>query len=105
MTKAKVKIRKGDTVTVITGNDKGKTGKVLQINRDTNRVLVEGVNIVTKHVKPSAQETEGRIDKIESPIHISNIALTVGGEKTKVGRRIEDGKIVRFAKSNGEVIS
>ncbi len=105
MTKAKVKIKKGDTVTVITGNDKGKSGKVLRINRETKRVLVEGVNIVTKHVKPSAQETEGRIDKIESTIHISNIALSIGGKSTKVGRRVEEGKVVRYAKSTGEVIS
>ena len=105
MTKAKLKIKKGDTVTVVTGNDKGKSGKVLKINRETRRILVEGVNMVTKHVKPSAQETEGRIDKIESTIHISNVALTIDGQTTKVGRRVEAGKVVRFAKSNGEVIS
>ncbi len=105
MTKAKLKIKKGDTVTVVTGNDKGKSGKVLKINRETRRILVEGVNMVTKHVKPSAQETEGRIDKIESTIHISNVALTINGQTTKVGRRVEEGKVVRFAKSNGEVIS
>jgi large subunit ribosomal protein L24 len=104
MTKAKVKIKKGDTVVVLTGNDKGKSGKVITVNREKSRVLVEGVNFKTKHVKPSAQETEGRIDKMEAPVHISNVALSVNGKATKVGRRLEEEKIVRYAKSTGETV-
>ena len=102
--KVKLKVKKGDTVKVISGNSKGKSGKVLKVYKDTQRVLVEGVNIVTKHVKPTPQETSGRIDKKEAPIHISNVAVTVKGEVTKVGRKLEDGKIVRFAKKTGETI-
>ncbi|BDD00068.1 50S ribosomal protein L24 [Persicobacter psychrovividus] len=106
MTKVKIKIRKGDTVKVIAGNDKGKTGLVQEVITATNRVLVEGVNIVTKHVKPSAANPNGGIEKVEAPIHISNVAFVdpAKGETSRVGRKVVDGKIVRYAKKSGEEI-
>jgi len=102
----KLKIRKGDTVKVITGESKGVEGKVLEVFRDTNKALVEGVNMITKHQKPSAQNPQGGIVKKEAKIQISNLALLdpKSGEATRVGIRIEDGKKVRFSKKSGEVI-
>ncbi len=102
----KLKIRKGDTVKVIAGDSKGVEGKVLEVFRDTNKALVEGVNMVTKHQKPSAQNPQGGIVKMESKIQISNLALIdpKSGEATRVGMRVEDGKKVRFSKKSGEVI-
>ena len=103
---AKLKIRKGDTVKVIAGESKGVEGKVLEVFRDTNKALVEGVNMITKHQKPSAQNPQGGIVKMEAKIQISNLALLdpKSGEATRVGMRIEDGKKVRFSKKSGEVI-
>ena len=102
----KLKIRKGDTVKVIAGESKGVEGKVLEVFRDTNKALVEGVNMITKHQKPSAQNPQGGIVKMEAKIQISNLALLdpKSGEATRVGMRIEDGKKVRFSKKSGEVI-
>lgn len=101
----KLHIKKGDTVTVIAGDDKGKTGRVLKVYPDTQRALVEGVNIVTKHRKPTAQNTSGSIDKIEAPVHISNLMLTVDGTATRVGRKRDDnGKLQRIAKKTGEFV-
>ncbi len=102
----KLKIRKGDTVKVIAGESKGVEGKVLEVFRDTNKALVEGVNMITKHQKPSAQNPQGGIVKKEAKIQISNLALLdpKSGEATRVGIRIEDGKKVRFSKKSGEVI-
>ena len=102
----KLRIRKGDTVKVIAGESKGVEGKVLEVFRDTNKALVEGVNMITKHEKPSAQNPQGGIVKKEAEIQISNLALLdpKSGEATRIGLRIEDGKKVRFSKKSGEVI-
>ena len=102
----KLKIRKGDTVKVIAGESKGVEGKVLEVFRDTNKALVEGVNMITKHQKPSAQNPQGGIVKMEAKIQISNLALLdpTSGEATRVGMRVEDGRKVRFSKKSGEVI-
>lgn len=100
------KIRKGDNVVVLTGKDKGKQGSVLSVLKD-NRVLVEKINMVTKHVRPNPNQgvTGGRVE-MEAPLHISNVALVnpVTGKADRVGYKIlEDGKKVRYFKSNGEV--
>jgi large subunit ribosomal protein L24 len=101
----KLKIKKGDTVKVIAGAYKGKEGKVLEMLPKKNRVLVEGVNIISKHSKPSNENPQGGIIKKEAPIHISNVMLIDNkGNATRVGRRVEDGKIVRYSKKSGEVI-
>ena len=92
---------------VIAGNDKGKKGKVLEILKEKNRVVIEGVNMITKHVKPSADNPEGGIQKTEAGIHISNVKLVdpSNGEPTRVGRKLNDeGKLQRFSKKTGEVI-
>jgi large subunit ribosomal protein L24 len=106
--KPKFNIKKGDSVVVITGDDKDlkKARKVLDVFPDEAKVLVEGVNIITKHTKPSAQNTKGGIVKKEAPIHISNIMLwdAKTGGATKVRRSREDGKLIRTAKKSGEVI-
>ena len=102
---AKLKIRKGDIVKVIAGDSKGSQGRVLEVNLITRRLLVEGVNMVKKHTKPNAKNTQGGIVEKESTIHISNVMLVDGkGNATRVGRRVEDGKLVRFSKSSEEVI-
>ena len=101
---ASLKIKKGDTVKVITGKDKDKEGKVLSVNVKKNRVVVEGVNMVTKHQKPSAQNQQGGIVNKEAPIGVSNVMYLHKGKPTRVGFRYEDGKKVRFAKSTGETI-
>ncbi|MGH2646756.1 MAG: 50S ribosomal protein L24 [Ginsengibacter sp.] len=107
--KPKFSIKKGDSVVVITGDDKDlkKPRKVLQVITEKNRVLVEGVNFVTKHTKPSAQNTKGGIMKVEAPVAISNVMLwdTKSHAHSKVSRtRTEEGKLVRTAKKSGEVI-
>ncbi len=100
----KLKLKSGDTVKVIVGEHKGKEGKIVQIFRQKNRAIVEGVNMVSKHNKPSAQNPQGGIVKKEAPIHISNLMLVVKGQATRVGYKIENGKKVRFSKKSGEVI-
>lgn len=102
MTKFKIKV--GDTVKVIAGDNKGSEGKVLQIIKDKNRAIVEGVNLVSKHNKPSAQNPQGGIVKKEASIHISNIALIEDGEAVRVGYRVEDGKKVRFSKKSEKAL-
>jgi len=106
--KPKFNIKKGDTVVVITGDDKDvkKPRKVLEVFPDKERVLVEGVNIVTKHTKPSARDTKGGIVKKEAAIHISNVQLwdAKKGEATKIKRTRENGKLVRVSKKSGEAI-
>jgi len=103
---SKLHIKKGDTVYVNTGKDKGKTGKVLKVLVEKQRAIVEGVNIVSKSQKPSASNPQGGIVKMEAPIHISNLNPLdpKSGKPTRIGRRIEDGKRVRYAKKSGEVI-
>ncbi len=98
------KIKKGDTVVVIAGKDKDKEGKVMVVNRKDHTVLVEGVNMVKKHSKPSAQNQNGGIIEKESPIDISNVMYLHKGKATRLGFKMEDGKKVRFAKSTGDVI-
>jgi len=101
----KIKIKNGDNVKVITGNNKGSEGKVLKIVSDKNRLIVEGVNMVKKHMKPNAQNPQGGIIEKEASIHISNVSLlTSTGETTKVGYRMDDNKKVRFSKKSNEVI-
>jgi len=106
--KPKFNIKKGDSVVVIAGDDKDpkKPRKVLEIFLDKAKVLVEGANIVTKHTKPSAQNTKGGIVKIEAPIHISNVQLwdVKEGAAVKVKRTRENGKLIRVSKKSGEVI-
>ena len=99
-----MKIKKGDTVRVIAGKDKGKEGKVSAVDVKNGTVTVEGVNMHTKHTKPSAQNQNGGIITQEGPIHISNVRLVVKGQVTRVGFKVEDGKKVRIAKKNGSVI-
>ncbi len=104
----KLHIRKGDTVLVVSGNDKGKKGKVLEIIKSKGRTVIEGVNMITKHVKPSAENPEGGIKKTEAAIHISNVMVVdpSTGEPTRVGRKLNgDGKMQRFSKKTGELIN
>jgi large subunit ribosomal protein L24 len=103
----KLHIKKGDKVKVIAGNSRGKTGVVLSVLPAENRAIVEGANVVTKHVKPSAKSPNGGIEKKEAPIHISNLMLIdpSNGEATRIGRkRDENGKLQRYSKKTGEVI-
>ena len=107
---ATMKIKKGDTVKVIAGKDTGKEGKVLVVDQKNAKVVVEGVNVVTKHSKPSAGNPNGGIITKEAPIDISNVMLVEGGKATRVGFKVtkdENGKVVkkeRFAKKTGNVI-
>ena len=106
----KLHIRKGDTVVVNAGDDKGKQGRVLEIVIDQKtgrtRAIVEGVNMVTKHTKPNSKNTQGGFVRKEAPVHVSNLnPLDVRSKKpTRVGRRLVDGKLVRYAKRSGEEI-
>ena len=102
----KFHIKKGDTVFVNAGNDKGKTGKVLEVLKEKDRVVVEGINVVKKHTKPNAKAPQGGIIKQEAGIHISNVQLVdpKTGAATRVGYKMVDGKKVRYAKKSGEEI-
>lgn len=103
----KLHIRKGDTVKVLAGDDRGKEGKVLEVDRAKRRALVEGVNMMTKHTKPSAGKPEGGIAKMESFIHVSNLMLIdpASGKPTRTGRKLnEKGKLQRYSKKTGEII-
>ncbi len=99
-----LKIKKGDTVKVIAGKDCNAEGKVLSVDAKKHRVLVEGVNMITKHVKPSQSNPNGGIVQKEAPIDISNVMLVYKGRTTRVGFRMDGDKKVRFAKATGEVI-
>lgn len=103
---SKLKIKKGDIVKVIAGESKGKQGRVLEVFPETNRASVENVNIVSKHTRPNAQNTQGGIVKKEAPVNVSNLMLIdpKSGKATRVGRKTEEGKLVRYAKKSGEVI-
>jgi len=101
---ATLKIKKGDTVKVITGKDRDAEGKVVSVDAKKGRVIVEGVNMITKHAKPSQANPNGGIVKMEAPIDISNVMLVFKGKPTRVGFRMEGDKKVRFAKATGEVI-
>ncbi len=105
-TTAKMKIRKGDQVVVLTGREKGKSGEVLRVDRERNRVLVQGVNMVKRHQRPT-QTSPGGINEMEAMLHASNVALVDpdSSKPTRVGyKTLDDGRKVRFAKRSGEVI-
>lgn len=99
-----MKLKTGDKVVVIAGKDKGKEGKILHVDRKNNRVIVEGVNMISKHTKPSMQNQQGGIVKKECSIHASNVMYLHNGKATRLGAMIKDGKKVRVAKKTGEVI-
>lgn len=100
----KLKIKTGDTVKVIAGDHKGSEGKVLQILREKNRAIVEGVNMISKHTKPSAQSPQGGIVKREASIDVSNLSLVENGVATRVGYRTEGDKKIRFSKKSDKAI-
>lgn len=100
----KLHIKKGDTVVVISGESKGQQGKVLTIDREKGRAIVEAVNMVKRHTKPNAKSPQGGIIEKEASINISNLMVVVGGKPTRIGRKTENGKNVRYSKKSGEVI-
>ena len=101
-----MKIKKGDTVQIITGNDAGKTGRVIKVFLDKDRVVVEGVNMVKKHARPTQDNPQGGIIEKEATIHISNVMLVASGKPTRVGyKTLEDGRKVKYAKTTGEIIN
>jgi len=102
----KLHIKKGDTVYVNAGNDKGKTGKVLSVEPSKDRAIVEGINMVSKHTKPNSKQPQGGIIKQEAGIHVSNLQLIdpQSGKATRVGHKFVDGKKIRYAKKSGEEI-
>ena len=104
MSAIKLKIKKGDKVRVISGDDKGKDGVVIRVDKAKMRVLVEGINIVKRHTKPSAANQEGGIIEKEAPIHISNVMILDGDTTSQIGRRVEDDKIVRYFKKSDKNI-
>ena len=99
-----LKIKKGDTVKVIAGKDNGKEGKVVSVDQKAGKVVVEGINMITKHAKPGAANPNGGIVQKEAPIDGSNVMLVYKGKATRVGFDVKDGKKVRVAKATGEVI-
>ncbi len=99
-----LKIKKGDTVRVIAGKDNGKEGKVIAVDHKKNKVTVEGVNMITKHAKPSQANPNGGILQKEAPIDISNVMYVHKGKVTRIGFKVEGDKKVRFAKTTGEVV-
>ncbi len=106
--KIKHKIKKGDLVLVISGNSRGKQGRIIEILVDSQRAIVEGINMVSRHTKPNASSPNGGIVKKEASIHMSNIKLIDprSGKPTRVGRKLDaNGKLVRYAKVTGEVIA
>jgi len=101
-----MKIKKGDSVQVISGADSGKAGRVIKVYLDMDKVVVEGINMVKKHTRPTQDNPQGGIVEKEAPVHVSNIMLLVSGKPTRVGYKIlENGKKVKVAKSSGEVIN
>ena len=100
----KLKIKTGDTVKVIAGDHKGEEGKIVKVVIDKNRAIVEGVNMISKHTKPSAENPQGGIVKREASLHISNLMLVENGVATKVGYRMDGNKKVRFSKKSKEVL-
>lgn len=99
-----MKIKKGDTVKVIAGKDKDKEGKVLSVDKKNGKVVVEGVNMVTKHAKPSAANQNGGIIQKEAALDMSNVMYVYKGKPTRISFKVENDKKVRFAKSTGDVI-
>lgn len=104
----KFHVRRGDTVKIISGNEKGKTGKILSMDTQKGRAIVEGMNLITKHLKPSASNPNGEIVKREASIHLSNLMLVnpANGEATRVGRKLNaEGALQRYSKKTGEFIN
>ena len=101
---ATLKIKKGDLVKVIAGKDKDKEGKVIAVNKEKNTVVVEGINMITKHTKPSMANQQGGIVHQEGPVSVSNVMYVHKGKATRVGFKMDGDKKVRFAKSTGDVI-
>lgn len=99
-----MKIKKGDSVVVIAGKDKGKTGVVAHALPQSDQVIIEGVNIATKHQKNRRTRSQGQIIEVERPIHVSNVALAVDGKPSRVGYRVTDGKKERIAKKTGQAV-
>ncbi len=103
----KIHIKKGDSVMVITGESKGQKGRILEVDRDKDRAIVEGVNLVSKHTKPNAKAPQGGILKKEAPVHLSNLMLIdpTTGKPTRVGKKLNgNNKLVRYSKKSGEEI-
>jgi len=101
----KLKIKTGDTVRIVAGDHKGTEGKVMRVDLEKNKAIVEGANMVSKHEKPSAKNPQGGIVKKEAPIQVSNLSLIdANGDTTRVGYEVRDGKKVRFSKKSNEVI-
>jgi len=100
----KLHIKVGDTVKVISGESKGQEGKISSIDREKMRATVSGVNMIKKHNKPSASNPQGGIEEIEGTLHISNLMVVAGGVATRIGRKDEKGKLVRYSKKTGEEI-
>ena len=107
MANKKFKLKTGDTVKVIAGNEKGKSAKVVKVLVDSDRIVLEGLNLVTKHKKPSAANPNGGIEKVEAAMHVSNVMLvdSSNGQPTRVGRKLdENGKLQRFSKKTGNIL-
>jgi large subunit ribosomal protein L24 len=103
--KIKIKLKKGDLVRVISGDERGKEGKILFIDTKKYRAIVEGVNLVTKSEKPNAKNTKGGLVKKEAPIHISNLMYVENGKTTRIGRKLnESGKLVRYSKKTNQIL-
>ena len=101
-----MKIRKGDSVQIISGNDVGKTGRVIKVFPSKEKIIVEGLNMVKKHARPTQENPQGGIMEKEAAIHVSNVMLVLGNQPTRIGFRIlDDGKKVKFSKKSGEVIN
>ena len=103
----KLHVKKGDTVLVLSGNDKGKRGKVMSVDVKSQRAIVEGIRMMSKHTRPNAEHPQGGIIKQEAPIHISNLMVVDNeGNPTRVGRKLDEktAKLVRYSKKNGEII-
>ena len=103
---SKLHVKKGDTVKVLSGTDNGKTGKITSVDREKGRAFVEGINLVSKHTKPSAANPQGGIVKREASVHISNLMVVDSkGQASSIGRKLnKDGKLVRYSKKSGEVL-
>jgi large subunit ribosomal protein L24 len=100
----KLKLKKNDVVRVMSGESKGQEGKILSIDLKKMRAIVEGVNMISKHAKPSSKNPNGGIEKKEGSVHVSNLMLLENGKVTRVGRKEEDGKVVRYSKKSKQVI-
>ncbi|MGN0907409.1 MAG: 50S ribosomal protein L24 [Bullifex sp.] len=99
-----MRLKKNDTVKIIAGKDKGKIGKIVKINPETERVIVQGANMVTKTIKKKSPQDKGGIMVVEAPIHVSNVALVSKDKTSRIGYKFENGKKVRYAKKTGEVL-